>query len=67
MKIEKAKKLKIGDIVGYPPDGGKPGGFSKIKYAPENPTVHKNIHGVEYIWVSLECGGMWPSNRLEQL
>ncbi len=64
MNIEKAKRLKVGDVVGYPSDRGNPGGFSKVKYVPENPVVYKNIHDVEYIWVSLECGGLWPSNRL---
>ena len=64
MNIEEAKKLKVGHVVQYPPDRGYPGGYSRVKYVPENPIVHKNIYDVEYIWVSLEGGGMWPSNRL---
>lgn len=64
MNIEEAKKLKVGDVVQYPPDRGDPGGYSKVKHVTGNPTVYKNIHDVEYIWVSLECGGLWPSNRL---
>ena len=64
MNIEKAKRLKVGDVVAYPSDNGSPGGYSTVKYAPKNPNVYKNIYGVEYIWVSLSCGGLWPSNRL---
>lgn len=64
MKIEKALKLKVGDIVAYPPDGGKLGGFSKVTYVGPNQEIQTNIHGKKYIWVNLECGGVWPTNRL---
>lgn len=63
MEIEKALKLKIGDVVSYPPDRGNPGGFSKITFIGPK-TIQKNIYGKEYIWVTLHVGGVWPTNRL---
>lgn len=64
MKIEKALKLKVGDVVQFPPDRGSPGGFSKITFIGANQEIKKNMHGKEYIWVNLQCGGVWPTNRL---
>lgn len=63
MKIEKALKLKVGDVVQFPPVRGNPGGFSKIKWVGPK-TINKNIYGSEYIWVTLYSGGVWPTNRL---
>lgn len=64
MHIEKALQLKKGDVVEYPPDRENLGGYSKVKYVQKNQEIKKNINGISYIWVHLECGGVWPSNRL---
>ena len=63
MNIEKAKLIKVGDIVSFPPDRGDKGGQSKVVHV--STVVNKNIHGAEYLWISLTPGcGVWPSNRL---
>lgn len=64
MHIDKAIKLKVGDTVVYPSDRGIQGGTSKVRHVPQNPTVQKNMLGHEFIWITLESGGVWPSNRL---
>jgi len=66
MEIEKALTLKVGDFVWYPKDRGEPGGMSEITSVSENPTIYKNIYGIEYIWVNLKIGGVWPTNRLSK-
>lgn len=63
MKIEEALKLKVGDVVYFPPDRGDPGGYSTVKFIGANQEIKKNIYGVEYIWVTL-VRGVWPTNRL---
>ena len=63
MEIEKALSLKIGDVVNFPSDRGNPAGFAKIKHIGTK-TIHKNFKGVEFIWVVLQNGGTWPTNRL---
>lgn len=62
MKIEKALKLRVGQQVNYPADRGSPPGTGNISHV--GTQVHKNIHGREYIWVTVKGGGVWPSNRL---
>ena len=65
MDINKAQSLKIGQTVHFPSDRGDPAGSGCVKHVSE--TVNKNIHGTEYIWVTVDTGGhasVWPSNRL---
>lgn len=64
MHISKALKLKSGDVVRYPSNRGIQGGTSRIRHVSENPIIQKNMLGHEYIWITLESGGVWPSNRL---
>jgi len=63
MDISKAKQLKQGDIVHYPPDSGSPRGVATVKQDCSDHSVHKNIRDTEYIWVCTDYG-VWPSNRL---
>lgn len=66
MTIEQAKELKIGDRVTYPPDRGDKAGTGKVKHIGTN--VQTNIHGDQYVWVTVHKNGkscgVWPSNRL---
>lgn len=65
MDIQKATKLKVGDIVRFPADRGEPSGSGKIAHISTD--VNKNIHGIDYVWVTVNVGQhntVWPSNRL---
>jgi len=67
MHIKKALELKINQIVNYPADRGESAGTGKIRSMSK--TINKNIHGVEYIWVTVQMFGksaVWPSNRLQE-
>ena len=68
MDIEEALKLKKGDRVYYPPDRGDPKGYGIVHTTPKK-RVYENIHGRQYIWVSVHTVGktsVWPSNRLSR-
>jgi len=67
MKIEQAKALKVGQIVRCPTDRGDITYTGKVEHIEE--TVHKNIYGVEYVWVTVahpsgKSRHVWPSHRL---
>lgn len=70
MNIERARKLKPGDMVHCPPDRGEPGYFGTVcKGALPEEETKKNIHGDEYVWIVVTGHSglsrhMWPSNRL---
>ena len=62
MVLKEAYKLKIGDRVNFPADSGSPAGSGIIKFIGSD--RYESYHGSEYIWVTLEKGGVWPSYRL---
>jgi len=62
MNIEKAQRLQVGDTVHYPEDRGTKAGSGKISHIGQ--TVNTSYQGNKYIWVSIQGGGVWPSNRL---
>lgn len=66
MDIKSAKALLWGSTVHYPEDRGEPAGSGRVVNV--GTVVHKNIHGVEYIWVVVRYHkwreATWPSNRL---
>lgn len=65
MHIEKAKLLKIGDVVRCPADRGEPKFVGSVTHVGNE--VYKDLPGVEYIWVTVRGAkheSVWPSNRL---
>lgn len=55
----------VGKIVKCPPDRGDARYSGKITQV--GTEVHKNIRGVEYVWVTVKGpyhSSVWPSNRL---
>jgi hypothetical protein len=71
MQLEKARKLKPGNLVGCPADGNQPECMARVtrwNQDLQTQEAKKNIHGDEYIWVELKgtgWRGIWPSNRLK--
>lgn len=68
MHIDKAKQLKVGDIVRCPPDMGEPGYTAVVRWHPVQHVFYSHT-GVAYIWVHVTGPNgnphVWPSNRLE--
>lgn len=69
MHIEKAKQLKVGQVVNCPADRGDAAFTARVTHVSQN--VCKNLSGTEYLWVTVKGigslranGGVWPSNRL---
>jgi hypothetical protein len=67
MDIERALRLKKGDIVHCPADRGEPAYIGKVVDNFTCKDVHTNMYGTKYIWVLVQ--GLlhkttWPSNRL---
>lgn len=67
MNLSRAKTLVIGQNVSFPEDMEKPAGSGKIESI--GTEIQKNIHGKEYIWVSVKdnasfATSVWPTNRL---
>ena len=67
MNINKARTLKVGQLVYFPADRGSQGGFGYVRHVGE--TEQKNIYGTPYLWVTVRASGsksagVWPSNRL---
>lgn len=68
MEINKAKELVYGKQVHCPADRGDPAYMGVVRHVSTD--VNKNIHGVEYVWVTVSKVGngqtshVWPSNRL---
>lgn len=64
--IEKAKKIRIGQIVNYPADRGEAAGSGRVTFT--QPLVYSNASGVEYVWVNVRkpdgSSAVWQSNRL---
>lgn len=71
MDLAKAKALKAGQTVQCPPDRGESAYSGSVQvdgtWDYSEAKVHKNLVGVEFIWVMVKGAGrtrMWPSNRL---
>jgi hypothetical protein len=66
MDIKKAKQLVYGASVHCPADRGEPPYYGIVRHIGAD--VFKNIHGHEYIWVTVSKNGntrhVWPSIRL---
>jgi hypothetical protein len=65
MNIDKAKQLKVGNIVQCPPDRGDEAYSGFVTHTGE--TVYLNIHDEPFIWVTVRHhsqSAVWPSNRL---
>lgn len=67
MKIEQAKRLQYGSTVHCPADRGEAPYAGVVRYIGLD--VFKNIHGVEYVWITVSrkhgaSSHVWPSNRL---
>ncbi len=66
MQIDKAKSLKVNDIVQFPADRGEQAGQGRITHL--STEENKNFKGDPYIWVTVRCApnrsAVWPSNRL---
>jgi hypothetical protein len=60
MKIEDARKLKVGDMVKT-----DEGGDGDISHIGESTCV--NVNSTKYCWITLKAGGVWPSNRLTKV
>ena len=58
---------KVGEQVRCPPDRGNSAYTGKVWRVGEN--VYTNIHGVDYVWVTVTKGKyqreIWPSHRLK--
>lgn len=67
MDIDKAKALKIGDVVHCPEDRGDPAYTGRVRALPHSSVFH-TTDGTPYIWVYVDDGSgrcsTWPSNRL---
>lgn len=67
MNIERALKLKVRDIVYCPADRGDAACTGRVHIQPSNPTIHEDVNGNKFIWVSVWTFGkatIWPSHRL---
>jgi hypothetical protein len=69
VNIQQARKLQPGNKVKYPSDRGSPAGIGEVTSANLSDSVkQKNIHGTEFIWVSVRHSpvqvSVWPSHRL---
>lgn len=67
MKIERARQLKVGDLVHFPADRGDPAGSGRITHI--SPTEQTHMGGKPFLWVTVRYQGekrsaVWPSNRL---
>lgn len=66
MNIDRAQCLKPGDRVRVPADYGAPGYYGRVEHV--GAVVAFNIHGADYVWVTVRKPGahasVWPSNRL---
>ena len=54
--------IQVGQHIAYPADRGMPAGAGAIRFI--SPAVSTNIHGVQFVWVTIQGGGVWPSHRL---
>ena len=65
MDIQRALKLKVGDVAHCPADRGDAAYTGKVVHVSGNITTHL---GKEFIWVTVSDGHgsrhVWPSNRL---
>ena len=71
MKIEEARKLKLGDRVWCPADRGNPAFTGTVDYLSGIEASHPSSNG-PFLWVGVAAsngtrGGHWPSNRLEKV
>lgn len=63
MHIDKARRLRYGDVVHFPADRGSPAGYGRVNHV-STMAPAKTINGTEYIWIGVRGFGTWPSNRL---
>jgi hypothetical protein len=64
MHIDKALRLKVGDIVHCPADRGDPAFTGRVTHV--SPVIHE-ASLTEFIWVEVQGPhhkSVWPSNRL---
>lgn len=76
MDINEARRLNRGDRVlcDDSHQGGGSAFMNVAKVLGTTTTEHKNIYGVPYIWVEVQCKSrygektkhIWPSNRLKR-
>ena len=67
MKTKEAIALPLGQMVLCPPDRGSAAYEGRVTHV--SPLVHKNIHNVDYLWVTVETldrksRHVWPSHRI---
>lgn len=67
MKIERARQLKIGQLVYFPADRGEPSGEGYVTHIGHQDQTH--MGGKPFLWVTVRYQGekrsaVWPSNRL---
>lgn len=67
MKIERARQLKVGDLVHFPADRGDPAGSGYVTNIGTKEST--NMSGTPFLWVTVKTSGgvscgVWPSNRL---
>lgn len=67
MKIERARQLKVGDLVYFPADRGDPAGDGHVTHIGIKKST--NMSGEPFLWVTVRYTGgkrsaVWPSNRL---
>lgn len=67
MKIERARQLKIGQLVNFPADRGDPAGDGYVTHI--SPIEQTHMGGKPFLWVTVRYtggkrSGVWPSNRL---
>ncbi len=62
MLIQKAMQIKAGQTVRFPADRGEDAGKGEVLSV--GPSICKNMHGTQYLWVTIKGGGVWPSHRL---
>lgn len=65
MDLQRALKLKPGDLVACPPDRGGPGFAGRVAAGFTPGDIQRNHAGAAFIWAQLVSGGLWPSNRLK--
>lgn len=66
MRIEDARKLRVGSRVKCPEDRGSPPFVGVVVHI--GSIESKNMHGVPYMWVTVRNTyhqrAVWPTNRL---
>jgi hypothetical protein len=57
MNIDRARQLKVGDIVHFPADRGDHAGYGRVSYVNVDAEINKSFYGDYYIWVTVERNG----------